>query len=116
MNFFDPIFSILIAIGLIAVREGLVIKDMNDNISSPLLSAWWHRIGFVIRFFLILSVFLILKKDFGLRSFQLWLIVSISILLASAWYNIAINLINKQKWYYLSNKGIDGFIKKLFRL
>lgn len=108
----EPIIFIFLALILIGVREGLVIKDMLDNKPSPMESRWWHRTGLAIRSCLILAVFL-LVKPFGYESLVLWIYTGISILLASIWYDIAINLIEGNKWYYVGPNGIDGFIRKI---
>ena len=113
----EPLVSILIALFLIAIREGLVIADMQDNTyKSKILSGWWHKMGMVIRGFLILAIFLLVQEHHGYSSWIFWGYVAASFLLSSLWYNIAINLITGKKWYYLSDKGIDGFIKRLLKL
>ena len=69
-------------------------------------SGWWHTAGFVTRGFIVMIAFVAGGLLWaGIVAFVAWLP-----------YNIIINLIMKQKWYYLSDSGIDGFIKKLFKI
>ena len=112
----DSVISLLIALLLIAVREGLVIKDMLDGKESPFESLWWHRVGIAIRGFIILSLFLQVQDSYTLKDCQLYAYSVSAFLLAWIWYNIAINLINGWKLGNLSDKGIDGFIKRLLKL
>jgi len=101
-----------IALFLIAVREGLVIKDMRDNKPSPFESTWWHRIGVAIRGFIILGMFLILQPTGAL----MWPWMISSFLIAGVWYNIAINLINKLPWYYVgTTASTDKLIRKIYK-
>jgi len=100
----DILVLCLVLVLVIAVWNGLVImwyitKDIK-------WSQLWHKVGFVIRAIIVLMSFI----EGG------WLWALIVAFVAWVPYNIIINKIMKQKWYYLSDSGIDGFIKKLFKI
>jgi len=100
----DILVLCLVLVLVIAVWNGLVImwyitKDIK-------WSQLWHKVGFVIRAIIVLMSFI----EGG------WLWALIVAFVAWVPYNIIINKIMKQKWCYLSDSGIDGFIKKLFKI
>jgi len=92
---------ILIAL-LITLREGLQQRDRVAH--SKQMSKLWHGVGFVIRMLLITVVYLL--------TFNLILTVVTGLIL-TVFYSIACAIGSKQKWYYLSDSGIDKLLKKL---
>ena len=97
------IISIVIVIAmLLAVREGFSLRDRIDPGKG--YSKAWHWFGFLIR--------LLLAGIMFQATFNWWL-TGIVVVIIWPVYNIACNIGLKKKWYYLSNKGIDGVIRKL---
>jgi hypothetical protein len=110
----EAVISLLIALLLIAVREGLVLKDKLDGKDSPFESKWWHRLGGWSRGFIVLAIFLLVQEKYWYKDWQLYVWTAAAVIDAWPWYNIAINLINGWKLWYLSDNGIDKWIKKVF--
>lgn len=101
--------GLLITILLIAGWNGLVINWRNATNSKDIrhYSDWWHAIGLVIRTTLVIVAFLVSNWIFGL----------IAAFIAFILYNIIINLIIGEKWYYVGTTStIDKLIRKLFLL
>lgn len=97
----DNLYLLLLVCLLITVREGFQQRDRVEPENG--YSKAWHWFGFLMRFLVFALVF---------RLGQSWIYNSIAIVILWPLYNIACNIGMKQKWYYLSNKGIDGFIRK----
>jgi len=91
---------IFIIIILIATWNGLVIQWKLTGKYSKL----WHITGLVTRLLLIAIVYI---------TSGLWWSIC-AVLLSWIPYNIIISLIVWNKWWYLSDKGIDGFIKRFW--
>lgn len=87
---------------LIVCREAYQQADWKKH--NPSYSDIWHVLGWLMRFI-----------TFGLlyRAGANWIILSVSIVLLWPVYNIAINIGRGNKWYYLSDKGIDGILRKI---
>lgn len=100
-----PQALLLLIAGLIALRES--IQERARVSFSSTISTAWHLCGWLIRFFVFALLFLV--------NSPIWLLV-VSVVLMWPVYNIGCNIGAKKKWYYLSDKGIDGFLKKLFKL
>ena len=99
----QKIISMVIVIALLlAVREGFSLRDKIEPDKG--FSKAWHWFGFLIR--------LLLAGIMFQASFN-WFLTGIVIVILWPVYNIASNIGLKQKWYYLSNKGIDGILRKL---
>jgi len=97
------IVYLLIAISLlITLREGLQQRDRVAH--TELMSGLWHFVGLVIRLTLITIVYLF--------TYNLYLTVVTGLIL-TVFYSISCAIGSKQKWYYLSDRGIDGFIKRI---
>lgn len=101
----EPVIFLALALFLIALREGMVLSNWQTGKQKYLQT--WHRAGWAIRFCLISAVAM-LTKHTGF----MWYFVAGSVVVAWPVYNIIINLFTGKKWYYLSNKGIDGIIRK----
>ena len=102
----NAITSLIVISILFAAFNGLVIAwyNSNDVVMSDRLKRLWHGVGFAIRAFIsLVAYFTSSLWWFGAIAFISWLP-----------YNIIIALIIGRKWYYLGNKGIDGFIMRLF--
>jgi len=96
------IIYILITIALlVTLREGLQQRDRVEP--SKLMSDLWHFVGLVIRLTLITIVYLF--------TYNLYLTVVTGLIL-TVFYSISCAIGSKQKWFYLSDRGIDGFIKR----
>lgn len=87
---------------MIILREGFQQRDRVKP--SPKTSAIWHGLGWVIRFDLLLLLYVL--------QVNIWLLIVATILMWPV-YNIACSIGRKQKWYYVDTKGIDGIIRKL---
>jgi uncharacterized protein involved in cysteine biosynthesis len=97
------IVYLLISIALlITLREGLQQRDRVAH--TELMSGLWHFVGLIIRVTLITVVYLL--------TYNLILTLLTGLIL-TVFYSIACAIGSKQKWYYLSDTGIDGFIKRL---
>jgi hypothetical protein len=92
---------LLIAL-LITIREGFQQRDI--LVPDPAVSFAWHLYGWMIRFF-VFSLLFRLGATF-------WMLV-LSVFIMWPLYNIACNIGRKNKWYYLSDKGLDGIIRKM---
>lgn len=97
------LLSLVIVLGLLTVaREFYLLRDKKEPNGAN--SNWWHIYGLLSRLMIV-----------GL-TFQLtfsWFLTILMILLLTVGYNIACSLALRQKWDYLSDKGIDkviGFI------
>ena len=102
----DNIIYILFLIALlVTIREGLQQRDRVQPGKG--VSKLWHFTGFLIR----LSIFAVMVF---LRAPVFLLLITALVI----WplYNIACNLGARQPWYYLSDKGTDGVIKRLFNI
>lgn len=97
------IILLIIITLLITLREGFQQADSLKH--SEHLSKIWHILGFLIRS-LLFTLFYIIGTH--------WLILATSVLIMWPLYNIACNIGRKQKWYYLSNSGIDKILRKIF--
>jgi len=88
---------------LIVIREGFQQRDRVEP--NPSMSTLWHTYGWVMRFLV-----------FGLlyRSDATLLTLIASVVIMFPLYNISCNIGAKKKWYYLSNKGIDLLLRKVF--
>lgn len=91
---------ILVCIILTAFWNGLVIRWKLSGEYSRL----WHATGFMIRLLLCVVVYI---------GMGLWWFIG-AVMLSWIPYNIIISLIVWGKWWHLSDKGIDGLIKKLW--
>jgi len=92
---------ILACIVLTAAWNGLVIKWHQTE--SKKISKAWHDVGFFIRALLVVLIYM---------QSGLWPAV-IAAFIAWIPYNVIISLIAWKKWWYLSDTGIDGIIKRL---
>ena len=111
----DVIISLIVALIAIGAREGLVLRDIRNGVSDDdaMLQKWWHRAGAFIRGMIILAVFLAAKESLHLSS--RWILGGIAFLISSVWYNIAINLIEGDKWYKLGTSAdTDRILRKIF--
>lgn len=93
--------TILLIIILLAIWNGLVIEwKLKGKYSNQ-----WHFVGGLIRALLIGLVYV---------NSGLWLAIGTAFL---CWmpYNMIINKIMGNGLFYLSDKGIDGFIKRLIK-
>jgi hypothetical protein len=99
--------TLLIILILIAIWNGMVInwKTAYNEDKALKISKQWHKVGLVIRFLIVALI--------AYTTLNVYWIVG-SVLLSWFGYNIIINLVRGMKWYYLSDSGIDGIIKKLF--
>jgi VIT1/CCC1 family predicted Fe2+/Mn2+ transporter len=96
------IYLLIVISLLISLREGL---QQRDRVSpSKLMSKLWHGVGFVLRMLLIVFVY------FLTHDILLTLIITF---ILSILYSISCAIGSKQKWYYLSNSGIDKILRKL---
>lgn len=87
---------------LITAREGYQQRDRVEP--KQKYSKIWHQLGFFIRFLLTGITFVLTLN---------WYLTSLMVIIFWPLYNIACNIGAKKKWYYLSDKGIDGMIRKL---
>jgi hypothetical protein len=71
----------------------------------------WHTIGAVVRILVVLIPILFYLPYWDLSVVTLFVTIPVS----HAGYNTVINLIRKDKWYYLSEVGIDKYIKKYYK-
>jgi len=107
----DKILQMAIVAGvLIVLRESF--KRRDEVKPSKAVSNWWHIYGWFMRLFVIGIVYQV--------SHNWWYVLFMVVLLFPI-YNIGCAIGGKQKWYYLSGKGIDGllldiwmFIKKQY--
>lgn len=97
------IYLILLIALLITLREGLQQRDRVAH--SKLMSDLWHGVGFIMRVAVFVLLYMITKD---------YLILSIAAFIMFVLYSIACSIGSKQKWYYVSNRGIDKIIRKLF--
>ena len=98
----DNQYLLFFLIFLIIAREGFQQADWKKY--NPAYSDIWHILGWVMRFI-----------AFGMlyRTGANWILLFISVLLMWPIYNIVINIGRGNKWYYLSDKGIDGILRKI---
>ena len=89
---------------LIILREGYVLRDKVEP--NPTHSKIWHVLGWLMRFIL-----WGLAYRLGFNTIEL---VILAVML-SLIYNSSCSVGLKKGLFYLSDKGIDGFIKRLFR-
>lgn len=84
-----------------AIWNGLVIRWKITGKGSKL----WHATGLIIRAGMVLVIYI----DTGIWPAFIAFIIS--------WipYNIIISLIVWKKFWYLSDSGIDGLIKRIFK-
>jgi len=71
----------------------------------------WHAIGAVVRILVVIVPILFYLPDWDLAIVTLFVTLPVS----HAGYNTVINLIRRDKWYYLSGVGIDKYIKKYYK-
>jgi hypothetical protein len=104
----DIIICAVMALILFGTFNGVVIKWHNAEADKKQFwSTWWHRIGLVMRAFILLIVWLISAHSL--------LIFGIVFVLTTIEYNISINLINDLKWYYVGTTAkTDILIRKIF--
>ena len=100
------ITSILLIITIIIISfwNGYVILWYLEKNSK--YNKIWHQLGFIIRFILIQDIYLI--------SYNILLTI-IQLIVGSIIYDIIINLLMKQKWYYLGDTTIDKFLKQFLK-
>jgi len=96
-------YIILLIALLITIREGLQQRDRVQH--TKLMSDLWHGVGLVMRIVVFVLLYM-LTKD--------WIMLSIAAFVMFVLYSISCSIGSKQKWYYVSNRGIDGVIRKLF--
>lgn len=89
---------------LIVLREGYVLRDRVKP--NPTHSTIWHVLGLLMRFILFG-----LAYRLGFNTIELVILV----VLLTVIYNMSCSLGLMKGLFYLSDKGIDGFIKRLFR-
>jgi len=99
----DNQYLILFLSLLIVIREGFQQADWKKH--NPAYSDIWHLLGWVMRFI----AFALLYR-FGAS----WITLIISVVIMWPVYNIACNIGRGNKWYYLSKKGIDLLLRKVF--
>jgi hypothetical protein len=113
----ELLVALLIALFILGPREGLVIADKRDGSQKAKnYSSWWHKLGWLNRAFIVLGIFLYVQQYFSYSDWQLYAWPLAGFVLSWPWYNISINLIRKRPILDLSDKGIDGFIKRLLKL
>ena len=104
----DILISLIVIILLISAWNGLVIlwEREKDPGTKASLKSWWHGVGLAIRGFVVLIAFL----NGG------WIPALVLGFLSWIPYNIIISQIVWHKWWVLGTKGIDGFIRKIFKI
>ena len=90
---------------LTTLREGFQQRDRVEPSGS--VRFVWHMYGWLIRFLVFALLYL---AGSG------WIILSASVFVMWPIYNVACNIGMKKKWYYLSDKGIDKYIKRFLKL
>ena len=96
-------YLILLIALLITLREGLQQRDRVAH--TKFMSDLWHGVGLVMRIAVFVLLYM-LTKD--------WIMLSIAAFVMFVLYSISCSIGSKQKWYYVSNRGIDRIIRKLF--
>lgn len=99
----DNMYILFFVMLLITLREGFQQADWFKH--NPSYSTIWHTLGLLMRF----MVFGLLYRE-GANTIEL----IISVVIMWPMYNIACNIGRNKKWYYLSNKGVDLLLRKLF--
>lgn len=90
-------------IAMLVLREAFQQADFKKH--NPAYSDIWHILGFMMRFIIFGVLFQVGAKT--------W-VLALSVLLMWPAYNVAINIGRGNKWYYVSKRGIDGIIRKVF--
>jgi len=99
----DKLTSILIVLGLFLVaREGFQQRDRIEPNKD--YSKAWHIMGWFMRLLLVGAIYQCTLNWYYVvgMTFLLWVI-----------YNISCNIGSKQKWFYLSDSGIDKILRKI---
>jgi len=99
----DSQYIIFFLIFLIVAREGFQQADWKKH--NPAYSDIWHVLGWVMRF---IAFAMLYRTDAN------WIMLAVSVILMWPIYNIFINIGRGNKWYYVSKKGIDLLIRKVF--
>lgn len=100
----DKIQSLIWALAAFLIaREGFQMRDKKEPNQG--YSTAWHAMGWFMRLFIVGIIFQLTW------SIPLTIVMA---LLLTVGYNISCNIGLKQKWYYVSNKGIDKIIRKVF--
>jgi len=102
----QKIISLLMAIAvLIVIREGFQQRDRVDPGKG--YSKAWHWFGFIMRLLLAGAIY---------QTSQSWTLTIITIAFLWVGYNMSCNIGAKKPLFYLSDKGIDGAIKRFLHL
>jgi hypothetical protein len=102
------ITALLIAILLLtALWNGLVIRWYLTREAK--YSRWWHAVGLAIRALLVVAVYLVAG----------WIWSLVALFVAGVLYNIIINLVMGQKWWYVGetsviDRWVRGLLGRLF--
>jgi NhaP-type Na+/H+ or K+/H+ antiporter len=96
-------YLILLIALLITIREGLQQRDRVEH--TKLMSNLWHGVGLIMRVAVFVLLYLITNDV---------VILTITGVILFVLYSISCSIGSKQKWYYVSNRGIDKLIRKLF--
>jgi len=99
------IFIIAIAVVL---REGVQERYRISPYNK--WSELWHRIGLVVRMFLVFVIGYLTKQSLLMQI----ILCSLATIILWPLYNISCNIGAKKNWKYLRKKGIDGVIRKIF--
>jgi hypothetical protein len=96
---------LLLNLILIAVWNGLVIRWYITREAK--WSRWWHAVGLSIRALLVVAVYLAAGWKWSL----------VALFVAGVPYNIIINLVMGQKWWYVGETSVvDRWVRRLFRM
>lgn len=87
---------------LIPLREGYQQRDRVEP--SKYTSNIWHGLGLIMRLILILFIYITTKN---------LIYTTATLFMLTVVYSIACAIGSKQKWYYLSNRGIDKILRRL---
>lgn len=99
----DNQYILFFLIFLIVAREGFQQADCKKH--NPAYSDIWHILGFMMRFIIFGVLFQVGAKTWAL---------ALSVILMWPVYNIVINIGRGNKWFYVSKRGIDLLIRKVF--